>query len=95
MSYIRDLNSIVLGAVYEQMHMNHVFGNHFHPPPILLVNVLPEGLNMDIAFDTNSKLNNLTVQSLQNQMDNLQRLEDQFCSTNGKTYVCSRYNKTN
>jgi hypothetical protein len=91
---VRDLNSIVTGLIKAQEELNKVFGKHRHPPPVLYSDIFPQAGNIDVSYSTNSKLRK-SLQSLQNQMTNLEHLENQFTARNAPDYICSRYNNVN
>ena len=92
---VRDLNSIVYGFLLEQMRLNEVFGNHWHPPPVLYEYVQKLSRNEAEAHSTNATLLALSIESLENQLTNLDDLEKNYITGVGDGYIASRLNKTN
>jgi len=89
---IMDLNFTVQGVVNECIKLNKQLGKHVHGVAGAMTNA--NSANTPAAA-ANLRLNSVSMQSLENNVANLESVRKDYVMPNGSAYVCSRYNNTN
>jgi hypothetical protein len=92
---VNDLNGILLTFLDMQMKFNDAVTNHTHNSPFFAAPTTPAITLLPIGMATQMKFLITALPDLQKHKANLKGFNANYCLPAGKSYICSRKNKTN